>query len=105
MSSARLHLLLQFYNDDPNDPFNGYALALEYLKSDAARAKEFFDLVLAQHEEYVPVYYHAARFYADRAEKEKAMALYEKGISMAKKHNDLKAARELQSAYDELMYD
>jgi hypothetical protein len=33
------------------------------------------------------------------------MALYEKGISMAKKHNDLKAARELQSAYDELMYD
>jgi Tfp pilus assembly protein PilF len=105
MTETRLTQLLQYFKDDPNDPFNIYALALEYLKTDVTKAKEFFDRLLLSHEDYVPAYYHAAKLYQSLDEKEKAIAVYEKGISIAKKHKEHKALRELQSAYDELIFE
>jgi lipoprotein NlpI len=105
MTTPRLHQLLQFYKDEPNDPFNAYALALEYQKYDAEKAKEFFDLLITEHEGYVPTYYHAAKFYQALGERDRAIQLYEKGIAEAKKKNDLKALRELQSAYQELVFE
>jgi Tfp pilus assembly protein PilF len=105
MTETRLTQLLQYFKDDPNDPFNIYALALEYLKTDVTRSKEFFDLLLLNHEDYVPAYYHAAKLYQSLDEKEKAIEVYEKGISIAKKHQEHKALRELQSAYDELIFE
>lgn len=104
MTTNRLEQLLAYYREDPNDPFNLYALALEYQKHDVAKAKEYFDRLLQQHEGYVATYYHAARLYQDLGEKEKAAQVYEKGIAVARGHNDLKAMRELKSAYDELMF-
>ena len=103
--SARLDQLLLYYKEDPNDPFNLYALALEYQKFDRLKAKEYFDLLLSEHEDYVATYYHAAKLYVDLEQKDKAIALYEKGIFVAKKLQDAKAARELQSAYQELMFE
>lgn len=105
MTTNRLDQLLAYYKEDPNDPFNIYALALEYLKHDVAKAKEYFELLLKEHEGYVATYYHAAKLYQDRNEKEKAAEVYEKGIAIAKRLNELKAARELQSAYDEMMFE
>ena len=105
MSATRLSQLLEFYRDDPDDPFNVYALAIEYQKSDAVKAKEFFDILITHHEHYIPTYYHAAKLYQDLGEKDYAIGLYEKGIAEAKEKNDLKALRELQSAYQELLFD
>lgn len=105
MAASRFDQLIQYYKDDPNDPFNAFALALEYLKSDPTETKKLFDFLLDKHEDYTPVYYHAGRLYQEMEMKEKAMALYEKGILIAKKHNDTKAARELKSALDELIMD
>jgi lipoprotein NlpI len=102
--STRLDILLQFYNDDPKDPFNIYALAIEYLKTDVVQAQHFFEKLLAEHEDYVPTYYHAAKLFQDLGQADKAIVVYEKGIEKAKAKNDLKAARELKSAYDELMF-
>jgi tetratricopeptide (TPR) repeat protein len=102
--STRLDTLLQFYKDDPNDPFNIYALAIEYQKSDAAKAQIYFEKLLTEYADYVPTYYHAAKLYHDLGNVEKAIDTYEKGIAVAKQKNDLKAARELKSAYDELMF-
>lgn len=96
--------LLEFYQEQPDDPFNVYALALEYLKTDKVKAKEFFELLLSHHEDYIPTYYHAAKLYADLEERERAIATFEKGIRKATKANDNKAARELKSAYDEFMF-
>lgn len=104
MTPSRLDILVQYYKDEPNDPFNAYALALEYQKSDPPKAKEYFDLLLAKHEEYIPVYYHAAGYYQQINDRQRATAIYEKGIRMARKANDNKALRELQAALDELMF-
>ena len=105
MTTSRISQLLQFYKDEPNDPFNLYALAIEYLKLDTTKAKEFFDLLLMNHEHYVPTYYHAAKLYHDLGDRERAIDLYEQGMQIAKQQNNVKAARELQSAYEELTFE
>jgi lipoprotein NlpI len=105
MSLSRIELLKQYYQQDPNDPFNVYALAIEYLKSDVQRSKEYFNELLEKHSDYLPSYYHAAKLFADMNEKEKAIEVYEKGIVLAKTKKEFKALRELQSAYDELMFE
>lgn len=105
MITSRLNQLLEYYKAEPNDPFNAFALALEYLKSDRAETKKLFDLLLCEHEEYLPVYYHAGKLYQELGDIEKTVSLYEKGIVVANKHNDAKAARELKSALDELTFE
>jgi tetratricopeptide (TPR) repeat protein len=99
----RLEMLLRYFGDDPNDPFNIYALAIEYLKSDQQKSKELFEKLLRDHPQYVPTYYHAAKLYQELNDKDKAIATYERGMVIALKSGELKAHRELRSAYDELM--
>lgn len=103
--SDRLTALLQFYQDDPSDPFNVYALGLEYLKSEPDAARHYFGILLEKHPGYLPTYYHAAKFFADNGEKDKARSVFEKGIDLARQSNDNKAWRELKSAYDELLFE
>jgi tetratricopeptide (TPR) repeat protein len=103
--SDRLEQLRQFYKEEPNDPFNIYGLALAYLKTDVAQSKEFFDVLLQKHPEYLPTYYHAAKLYAESADRDRAVAIYKKGIAIAEKSKDQKALRELRSAYEELIFE
>ena len=105
MATERIKQLQQYYAEDPHDPFNIYALALEYLRLEPAKARQLFDILLAHHGEYLPTYYHAARFFQDSGEKEKAIKIFQSGIALARKLNNSKALRELQSAYDELTFE
>lgn len=105
MASDRIKQLQEFYNEDPRDPFNLYALALEYLKSDPVKSAGLFDRLLHEHKEYLPTYYHAAKLCQARGEIDKAVNTFLSGISLARKVNDTKAQRELQSAYDEMMFE
>jgi len=105
MSLNRLTQLQQFYDDNPEDPFNIYALALEYQKTNIEKSRALFETLIDAHPEYVPTYYHAAKLFEQIGEKEKAIATFEAGISMARKQNQVKAARELQSALDELTFE
>ena len=73
MSTDRIKQLEKFYEEDPRDPFNSYALALEYLHSDPSRSRSLFETLLQNHKDYLPTYYHAARLYQDLGEKEKAI--------------------------------
>ena len=102
---SRLNQLEQFYQDDPNDPFNLYALALEYLSSNRSKSKIFFDKLLTEHPHYLATYYHAAKFYQDLDQRQRAIEIYEQGIALARNQANHKALRELQSAYDELVYE
>jgi tetratricopeptide (TPR) repeat protein len=105
MSETRLNALLQYYSEDPSDPFNAYAVANEYMKTDATKAREFFDVLLDKHPNYLPTYYHAAKLYQELNVREKAIAIFEKGIALAKQTNEFKTLRELQSAYDEFLFE
>lgn len=98
----RLEQLTQFLQDDPNDPFTLYALALEYQKTDMIKAKALFDQLLEKHPEYIPTYYHAGNLYVTLQRIDDAVRIFEKGIAVARKQNAVKAMRELQSVYDEL---
>ena len=50
----RLEQLRQFAAEEPHDPFNHYALALEYLKTNPREAENLFEQLLQQHPEYLP---------------------------------------------------
>lgn len=95
----RLTQLLEFLEEDPANPFNLYALALEYQSLDRDKARYYYSQLLNAHPGYLPTYYQAAGFFADRGETEKARAIYEEGIKLAAESNNSHALRELQNAY------
>lgn len=105
MSEQRLKTLLKFYEEDPNDPFNLYGLALEYQKSDLIKSDELFVKLLNEFPMYVPSYYHAAKLKVELKQPEAALAFYKKGMEIAQQQNQKKAEQELRSAYDELMFE
>ncbi|MBS1508987.1 MAG: tetratricopeptide repeat protein [Bacteroidetes bacterium] len=102
MNSERIKMLEQFVAEDPTDPFNRYALALELAKSDQAKAKEIFDQLMASNPDYVPAYYQASLIYIDLSLNKEAAAVIEAGIAQAQKQNNLKAVNELRSLLDEM---
>lgn len=98
MNQSRVELLRKFIQEDPSDPFNYYALALEFQQSDPVKASELFDHILIHHPDYLPVYYTAGVLFADLGIETKAITTLNKGIEVAKEKSDWKALRELQSA-------
>lgn len=102
MNSERIKMLEQFVAEDPTDPFNRYALALELIKFDKQKAKEMFDQLIIENPNYVPAYYQAALVYLEMSLKEGVTRIIETGIVQAKKQNNLKAANELRSLLDEM---
>lgn len=104
MNKSRLNILLQYLKEEPDDPFNLYALAMEYQNVDKEKAKEYFDLLLEKHENYLPTYYHAAGYYRQK-DKERAEEIYKKGILLAESTENKHALRELKSAYNDFLYD
>ncbi len=99
MESSLLNNLLAFYDEDPNDPFNVYALAIEYAKSDPLKAETFFDILLNKHPQYLPTYYHAGSFFALLENYEKAEQIYIKGIDLALNQKNTRTHQELLRAY------
>lgn len=105
MNNNRLELLLQFYEEDPSDPFNAYALAMEYQNTDVQKATEYFKLLLDKQPDYLPTYYHAAALFADMGNAEYAEKLYREGIQLALNQQNTKTYQELQRAYREFQDD
>jgi Tfp pilus assembly protein PilF len=103
MNQARLAQLFVFLEEDPGDPFNLYAIATEYLKSDTSEALKYFEQLLQQHPAYVPTYYHAAGLYRQLGEIEKARGTYEKGLTVSQQQGNRHAHRELQNAYNQFL--
>ncbi len=105
MNLTRLEHLQKFYQDDPNDPFNIYALAIEYQNIDTDKALEYFKGLLEWHSQYLPTYYTIGKLYEQIKEYDKAILAYEHGIELAKEQNETKALRELNSALSNLKFE
>lgn len=101
----RIEQLHQFALEDPNDPFNWYALALEYKETAPGKAIEILNRLLTEHKEYVPAYYQLGKLYYEAGNIHEARHIFEHGVNVAQRQNELKALRELKAALAELECD
>lgn len=102
---GRLQLLIQFTKEEPENPFNWYALALEYMNSDPEETAVIFNQLLKSHPDYLPTYYTSAQFFAEQNQLEKAKEIFEKGIELAGKLKEEKALKELKNAYQNFLFE
>ncbi len=105
MNYERVKNLEQWILEDPTEPFNKYALAMELNGKDPQRVGLLFQELLTQHADYLPTYYIAASFFLDQGDQPKAIQALETGILIAKKQNNLKTEKELTSFLDELLFE
>lgn len=101
----RIDQLLKFVEEEPDNPFNLYALALEYQNININKAAYYYDKLLKEHESYIPTYYHAAAFYTEQRSVELAKLTYEKGIHLSKEQNQAHALKELLNAYQNFLFE
>lgn len=99
MTSDRLTRLMAFLKESPDDSFILFAIAKEYEKLNAtAEALTFYEKLVTLDPDYVGTYYHLGKLHEQAAENEKALAIYQKGIDVAKKIKDQHALSELMGA-------
>lgn len=104
MNSDRLNQLITFYNEDPNDPFIIYGIAMEYFNNEKLKAKEYFEILLKKFPDYLATYYQAGHLYENLDMEEEAKECYNKGIVLARNQNNSTTLRELQNALNELEF-
>jgi Tfp pilus assembly protein PilF len=101
MAGNRLDVLRSMLDQDPNNGFARYGLAMEYInRGDHAQAMEEFNALLAADPNYVPAYYHAGRALEKLGRVDDARAMYETGIVAARRKGDQHTLSELQAALD-----
>jgi predicted Zn-dependent protease len=109
MTANRLQELRRFMEEEPGDPFNVYALALELRSSDPAEAARLFDQLLTDQPTYLATYYQAAALLADLGQPDRAFAVYDRGIALATEQKKERTRQELirarQALLDELLND
>jgi predicted Zn-dependent protease len=99
----RLEMLRQFAKESPDDPFNLYAMALEYLKSDPSAAADLFQRLIETRPDYLPTYYPYAQLLIDQNRSQMAELIFHAGMNVAKAANDHKTYHEIQSAFNDWM--
>jgi tetratricopeptide (TPR) repeat protein len=99
MKTDRLNVLLDMYNQDPNDSFVIYALAKEYETcADLDQSLSHFMLLQKNDPDYVGMYYHLGKLYEKLEKPKEALEIYETGIQISKKLKDFHALSELNNA-------
>jgi Tfp pilus assembly protein PilF len=99
----RIEKLKAFIAQNPLDQFNRHALAMEYVKmGDDPAAKGLLESILAADPGYTGSYYHLGKLLEREGDKEGAVAIYEKGMTEARKQGDNHAWNELMGALDNM---
>ncbi|MEX2116615.1 MAG: tetratricopeptide repeat protein [Bacteroidota bacterium] len=103
MRNDRIAQLKEFLENDPNDSFTRYALALEYAAlGETPVAVSLFLDVLERDPAYVPAYQQLGFQYQKLDRKAEAIQVLQRGIEVAHERNDTHAQREMQDALDEI---
>jgi len=103
MNNSRIVILKQYIIDEPDEPFNIYALATEYAEEEPLTALNYYELLLEKHPSYLGTYYQLGKLYFSIGLKEKAKMTFEKGIDLAIIKQNSKTLNELRSALNELL--
>lgn len=99
MNVERIRLLEVYISEEPTNPFNKYALAMEFYELEPAKSLELLRELLVQHKDYLPSYFKAAHLLWEQEQWEEADSVFRKGIDLASAQADQKAIQELKSAY------
>jgi tetratricopeptide (TPR) repeat protein len=103
MSTDRLTILKTLLEQNPNDSFARYGLAMEYAKAgDLEHAVVEFRAVIAGNADYSYAYFHGGQSLEKLNRPEEARDLYQQGIAAAGRIGDRKGLSELQAALDML---
>jgi predicted Zn-dependent protease len=103
---SRIDTIKKIVEQQPNDPFARYGLAMEY--KNAGRADEAhatFAELESRHPDYVAQYLMHGNLLASMQRIDDARGVYERGLQAARKKGDGHAAGELQGAIDNLPQD
>ena len=99
----RLEMLAQFLEQNPNDAFARYGLALEYSKLGQTEvALQHFTRLLETHPDYTNGYFMAAQTLAKAERNDEAKAMLQKGIESAQRTGNRHALSEMTAMLDEL---
>ncbi|MFQ3599278.1 MAG: tetratricopeptide repeat protein [Chloroherpetonaceae bacterium] len=95
----RISLLKKFLENDPNDSFSRYALALDYIKLNRLddAVKEFVHL-LTHAPDYTATYYHLGKVYEKQGRVSDAKKIYQTGITLTAQRGEAHANKELREA-------
>lgn len=98
-ATDRLTLITNMLKKDPDDSFLNYALAMEYLaKDETDNARKQLEELMERDSNYLGTYYQLGKLYEQKAENEKAIDTYKRGIEIAKQQGNNKAHGELNEA-------
>ena len=101
--TTRLEMLTQFLEQNPNDAFARYGLAMEYSnQGEIETALQQFTRLLELHPDYVNGYFMAAQTLAKAERNGEAKAMLAKGIECARRTGNRHAESEMTAMLDEL---
>lgn len=96
---SRLDQITEMLENEPNDSFLNYALALEYAKeNNIQKAIELIEALLSRDENYLGAYYQLGKYYEETKQPGKAIAVYTQGVTIAQNQKNNKALGELNEA-------
>ena len=99
----RIEKLRSFIAADSNDLFSRHALAMELVKlGKLEMAVIELEAILILDENYIGSYYHLGKLFEKLSSFDKALHIYEKGISVARYLHKQHELRELQGALNQL---
>jgi tetratricopeptide (TPR) repeat protein len=99
----RLESLLNFLEQDPEDTFTLYAIALEYsARKDTEKSIFYFESVIKIDPNYLAAYQQLGHILAVSDKKAEAIDIYNRGIEVAKKAGDRHAENNLRNMVEEL---
>ena len=101
--SDRLSSLLKMLEQDPDDSFLSYGIALEHISADNYReAEKYLSSIIKKDPDYIPAYMQLAQVYENLNLIEKAKNIYRDGIEIAQNNKDSHAAKEMEDFLNEL---
>ncbi|MCU0390157.1 MAG: tetratricopeptide repeat protein [Thermoflexibacter sp.] len=105
MNQDRVTQLLAWLEEDAQDTFNLYALAMEYKEEMPEKAIDYLEKIRQVQVNYVATYYHLAELYRQTGNTSKAEEVYLAGIQICKEQKAQHALAELQNAYQNFLYE
>jgi tetratricopeptide (TPR) repeat protein len=100
----RMQMLTQFLEQNPNDAFARYGLAVEYSKlGQTENALQQFAKLLELHPDYTNGYFMAAQTLAKVERNEEAKAMLRKGIESAQRTGNRHAMSEMSGMLEDLL--